>query len=114
MVGENAMVEGFWILEIRVLQYTTGGVAIFTNGKVFGGDNAFTWMGAYSTDGKIIKGRVNVHNFDPSVKSVLGVPGDYEMHFSGDVRGGVIAGTAIIAYQPQHSLAIRFTKRADI
>jgi hypothetical protein len=108
------MIEGFWILEIRVPQYTTGGVAVFTKGKVYGGDNAFTWIGSYSTDGRIIKGRVNVHNFDSSVQSVLGVSGDYEMHFSGDVRGDVITGTAMIANQPQHSIPIRFTKRADI
>jgi hypothetical protein len=37
---------------------------------------------------------------------VLGVNGDYDMHFSGILDGDVITGTAMIANQPQHSLAI--------
>jgi hypothetical protein len=34
---------------------------------------------------------------------VLGVPGDYDLHFSGNVQGDTITGTAMLANQPQHS-----------
>jgi hypothetical protein len=53
-------------------------------------------------------------NFDPDVKSVLGMPGDYDMHFSGNIQGDTIAGTAMIANQPQHTIALRLTKRANL
>jgi hypothetical protein len=108
------MVEGFWILEIQTPQVASGGVAVFVKGKVFGGDSGFTWVGTYAEDGRIVKARVNVHNFDPSIQSVLGITGDYEMHISGNVQGDVITGTAMLANQPQHSLAIRLTKRANL
>ena len=66
------MVEGFWILKIETPQYTSGGVVFFVNGKVFGGDNGFTWVGTYTGDDRLMKGRVHVHNFDPGVSTCVG------------------------------------------
>ncbi|MDR3722562.1 MAG: hypothetical protein P4L00_13250 [Candidatus Acidoferrales bacterium] len=108
------MVDGFWILQITRPEFTTGGVMMFTKGKVFGGDNAFAWIGTYDETAGILKARVDVIHFDPSVESVLGIPGDYEMHFSGTVKGDVITGTAMIANQPHKSLGIRLTKKTNI
>jgi len=92
----------------------TGGVCVFTNRKIFGGDNGFTWVGTYSVLNAQVKGRVRVHNFDPTIPSVLGIAGDYEMHFSGRLEGNVITGTAMLANQPRQSLGIRLQKSADI
>lgn len=108
------MPTGFWILQIETPQVTSGGVIMFINGKVYGGDNGFTWIGTYEGNDRLVKARVRVHNFDPAVQSVLGVPGDYEMHFSGTVQDDIITGTAMIASQPQHSLGVRLTKRANL
>jgi T3SS negative regulator,GrlR len=108
------MIEGFWILKILPPPVTSGGVIMFTSGRIFGGDNAFTWVGTYSVTNTALKGRVRVHNFDPEIKSVLGVDGDYDMHFSGILSGDVITGTAMIANQPQHSLGLRMEKYAQI
>jgi hypothetical protein len=93
------MIEGFWILKIQPPPVTSGGVIMFTQGKIFGGDNGFTWVGTYSVSGQMLKARVRVHNFE---------------HFSGVLDGDVITGTAMIANQPQHSLGLRMEKRAQI
>lgn len=108
------MLDGFWILRIETPQFTSGGVCLFMKGKVFGGDNGFAWTGTYAGDDRLVKARVRVHHFDTAVPSVLGLSGDYDMHFSGNIEGGTISGTAMIANQPQHSLPIRLTKRADL
>ena len=108
------MVDGFWILKIERPQFTSGGVVVFIRGKVFGGDNAFAWTGTYEERGRLLKGRVAVHHFDPSVESVFGVAGDYELHFSGNLQEETITGTALLANQPQMSLGIRLTKRASL
>ncbi len=108
------MVEGFWILQIQTPPVTSGGVVVFIKGKVFGGDSGFTWIGTYETYERLLKARVAVHNFDAAIQSVLGIAGDYEMHFSGNVQDEVIVGTAILANQPQKSLGIRLTKRANL
>jgi hypothetical protein len=108
------MLDGLWILRILPPPVTTGGVVVFINEKIFGGDDGFTWVGTYRSDGRSIRGRVHVENFDPEIKSVLGVEGAYDMHFSGTIEGDSITGTAMIANQPQHSLALRIVKRANL
>lgn len=109
------MVEGFWILEITTPQFNSGGVAVFVGGKMFGGDNGFTWMGPYQEVGSLLKARVAVHRFDRTVQSILGNVGDdFEMHFTGNMQGNVISGTAMISGQPQQSLAVRMSKKANL
>lgn len=109
------MVEGFWILQIETPQFVSGGVVVFVGSKVFGGDNGFTWMGTYQESGNLIKARLAIHKFDATIQSIMvGVPDDYEMQFTGNVQGSVITGTAIITGQPQNSLGVRLSKRADL
>ena len=108
------MLDGLWILQIQRPEAISGGVVLFIGGKVFGGDNGFTWVGTYEVNDRLLKGRVNVHNFDPAIVSILGVPGDYDLHFSGNIKGDTITGTAMLANQPQKSLGIRLTKRANL
>src|SRR5215475_3887296 len=71
-------------------------------------------IGWNSQDDKLAKAHVHVHHFDPAVKSVLGIPGDYDIHFSENILGETITGTALVANQPQHSLRIRLTKGASL
>ena len=108
------MVEGFWTLKIESGQYTSGGVAVLVGGKIFGGDNGFTWVGAYTGNDRLVKGRVWVRNFDPAIQSLFGIAGDYEMYFSGNAEGEVVTGTAVIAGQPQYNLAFTMTRRATL
>ena len=72
---------------------------MFIKGKVYGGDNGFSWVGTYAEEAQLVKARVNVHNFDPAVQSVFGITGDYELYFSGNIQGDVITGTAMLTNQ---------------
>ncbi len=108
------MLEGFWILQVQRPELTSGGVVIFIKGKIFGGDSGFAWVGTYEVSERVLKARIAVHHFDPSIESVLGVSGDYEMDVSANLQGDVITGTAMLANQPQKSLGIRLTKRANL
>ncbi len=106
------MVEGLWTVQFQGPQGDGGGVVVFTNGKVLGGDSGFTYVGTYEGD-PVLKARVAVRNFLPGVPNVLGVPGDFELHISCNVQGDAMTGTAMLAGQPQRSLAIRLTKKAS-
>jgi hypothetical protein len=108
------MLDGLWILQILPPPVATGGVAVFVNDKILGGDSGFSWVGTYRTEGRLIQGRVRVHNFDPDIKSVFGVDGDYDMHFTGTVEGDIIIGTGLIANQPQHTISVRLDRRANL
>jgi T3SS negative regulator,GrlR len=108
------MLDGLWILQILPPPIASGGIVVFINGKIFGGDSGFSWVGTYRADERLLKARVQVHNFDTDVKSVLGIEGDFDMDISGNIQGDAISGTAMIVNQPQHSLAVRLDKRANL
>ena len=108
------MLDGFWILRIQPPPVASGGVAVLINGKIFGGDAGFTWVGTYTADARMVKARIHVRNFDPDIQSAFGIQGDYDMHISGNIDGTVVTGTAMVANQPQHSVAFRLEKRADL
>jgi hypothetical protein len=62
----------------------------------------------------MVKARALIRNFDPAIPSGFGIPGDYEMDISAVLQDDKMTGTAMIANQPQHSLGIRLTKKANL
>lgn len=108
-------VDGFWIAQFTGKEIYGTGVVLFSNGKVFGGETGFYYIGTYEADGKVVKARVMIRNFDPSIPSGFGIPGDYEMDVSALLQDDTtMAGTAMIANQPHHSLGIRLSKKANL
>jgi hypothetical protein len=87
---------------------------VFSSGKLFGGETGFYYIGTYESDGQMVKARALIRNFDPAIPSGFGIPGDYEMDISAVLQDDKMTGTAMIANQPQHSLGIRLTKKANL
>ena len=108
------MIDGLWIISSEAANGMNGGVAVLINGKIFGGDSGFTWVGAYTRHENILKAHLKISNFDPNIKSIFGYINDYEMHFSGQLEDDVLIGTAVVANQPQHSIPLRLTKKAEL
>jgi T3SS negative regulator,GrlR len=108
------MIDGFWLVHADGAAGSAGGVAFFTNGKVFGGDSGFYYIGSYQEKDGVVKARVAVHNFDPAIQNILSVANDYELHVSGMVKDDTITGTAVIPGVGSQSLAIRLTKKANL
>lgn len=108
-------VDGFWTAQFTGKEIYGTGVVVFSHGKLFGGETGFYYIGAYEAEGKVVKARVMIRNFDPAVLSGFGITGDYEMDVSCIIQDdNTITGTAIIANQPQHSLGIRLSKKANL
>ena len=95
-------------------QGSTGGVIIFTRGKVFGGDSGFYYIGNYQEASGIVKARIAVHNFDPTVTNILNISKDYELDVSGTVSGDTISGTAAVPGIPNQSMALHLTRKANL
>jgi hypothetical protein len=107
-------IDGLWIAKFAAGQLTGSGVVVFANGKLFGGETGFYYLGSYDADGTIFKAHIVVRNFDPSIPSGFGIATDYEMDVSGILQGDEMTGTAVITGYPQYSLGIRATKKANI
>jgi hypothetical protein len=108
------VIDGLWIIQFTGTQIRGSGVVVLINGKLFGGESGFYYVGNYEADGEIVKARVMVRNFDPAIPSGFGVPGDYEMDVSMMLRDDGMTGTAVVTGYPQYSLGIHLTKKAGL
>jgi hypothetical protein len=108
------MVEGFWIVQFEGVQGGGGGVAVFTNGKVLGGDSGYTYIGTYEVNQTSVKARVKVHQFLAGVPNVLGVQGDFELLLDGVVTGDNIKAQASLAGKQGIGLAVKLTRRSAL
>jgi len=108
------MVEGFWIVQYEGMQGNGGGVAMFTKGRVFGGDTGYTYLGTYTTQGHAIRARVSVRNFIAGIPSVVGIEGDFELSIEGTVEGDVIRATGSLVGVQRPGIAVKLSKRADL
>jgi hypothetical protein len=107
------MVDGFWTVQFQGVQGGGGGVAVFTNGKIFGGDSGFTYTGTYQENNNALKARVSVQNFVPGVPNVMGRQGNFELEFTGTVSGDTINVAASLVGQPAMKLNARLTKKSN-
>jgi len=107
-------IEGFWTVDFRSDRGSGSGVAVFANAKIFGGDNGFTWIGAFEVNGGIVQARLRIHNFNSEIESLLKTLDDYDLDFVGSVSGDVITGTAAVSGQPHLQLSLHLAKRADL
>lgn len=108
------MIDGFWLVHAERQGGSAGGVAVFINGKIFGGDSGFYYLGTYQEKDGIVKARVAVHNFDPAVLNIMGQATDYELSVSGVFKDDAITGTAVIPGIPNQSMSVRLTRKANL
>jgi hypothetical protein len=107
------MIDGLWIVQYESVVGDSGCV-VFVKGQVLGGDNGFTYTGTYTLSGDKIAARVWVKNFNPSIQSVLGIKGDYELAFNGTVEGRIIKASASLVNQSGPGMVAKLTKVTDL
>jgi len=108
------MIEGLWIVQYEGVQGNGGGVAVFVNGKILGGDTGYTYVGSYTEKASQVNARVHVGNFLPGVPNVLGLQGDFDLEISAPLTGNVIKGSASLVGRPGAGIAVKLTKKADL
>lgn len=108
------MVEGLWIVQYVGLQGAGGGVAVFVNGKVLGGDTGYTYVGTYTVKDGEVTARVRVSNFLPNIPNVLGLQGDFELEMKVPVTGPVVQGAMSLVGHPGAGVVVKLTKKADL
>ena len=47
--------DGLWIAQFTGKEVSGSGVVVFSNGKLFGGETGFYYIGTYESDGKSVK-----------------------------------------------------------
>jgi hypothetical protein len=108
------MIEGLWVVQYEGLQGNGGGVAVFVNGKILGGDTGYTYEGTYRVQGNMLTATVHVSNFLPNIPNVLGVVGDFDLQIQAPVTSNIIQGAMSLVGRPGVSVAVRLTKKSSL
>jgi hypothetical protein len=91
------------------------GVVVLTQGKVLGGDNAFTYVGTYQETEGMFHASVLVQNFNPAIGNVLGISGDFTLTLRARViSSGIMEGEGSTTSAPGFGLKLRMTRRATL
>jgi hypothetical protein len=107
------MVDGLWTVQFQGPQGPGGGVAVFTNGKVLGGDAGYTYQGTYEENNNNVTARIRVANFSPGVPNVMGAVGDFDLEIRGAVAGNTVNATGTVPGQPGQ-LRLTLTKKSAL
>jgi autotransporter translocation and assembly factor TamB len=102
------MVSGLWTVQFEAMGNRGAGVAVFTNGKVLGGDSGFTYTGTFQEAGDSLKADIWVKNFERSVPSLVGA-NEYDLHIEGKLQGDRATGTATSTSAALRGNKINFT-----
>jgi hypothetical protein len=108
------MIEGLWIVQYEGTAGGDGGVIVFVQGRVLGGDSAYVYTGTYQSDGEKISARVLVRNFNPAIGNVLGIKGDFELTVQGAIQGDIIKGSASLVNQEGPGIVVKLSKVAGL
>ena len=109
------MIEGFWIAQYASVNGSDAGVLVLLNGKVFGGDSGFTYLGVYHEKGNNVTVNVEISNFNPNVPNVLNIPGDFVLNLNMTVESeNEMRGIGTTPLSADYTLKVKLTRRANL
>ncbi len=108
------MFEGFYIVQFAGMEGKGGGVAVIQNGRVFGGDSAYTYIGEYEVKGDRLFATVKVQNFEPAIGNVMGIKGDYTLSLALSLKDGALVGDGTTSAAPGFGLKVKLTLRSKL
>ena len=105
------MIEGLWIVQYVGISGSDSGTVVLVNGKAFGGDNGFVYVGDYKEIEGGMSARIDVHNFNPAVANVLNIKGDYTLQADFKYQpDGTLQGTATIVSAEAVGMILKLTR----
>jgi hypothetical protein len=108
-------VEGLWTVEFgSSVGIFGGGVAVFQNGKVMGGDGGYFYLGSYQETGNTVRATVNVAPFISGYESVfktVGRPFSLDLVATLTDENHAIGQGQVLA-MPQLKLGLKLTRRS--
>jgi len=109
------MIDGLWTAEFgSSVGVFGGGVAVFKDGRILGGDGGYFYLGDYQVTGNSLRATINVFPFIEDYESAFKTVG---RNFTLDLEGSLIDDkTATAQGQPREMpglrLGVKLTKRA--
>lgn len=107
--------EGLWTAEFGTTAgMFGGGVAVFRNGRVMGGDGTYYYVGEYNLHGNTFEAKLRISPFIPGAQSVFRTAGrDLTLELTGSLVGeGQATAQGSTAEIPGLKFGVKLTKRS--
>lgn len=93
-----------------------GGLAVFENGKINGGDPSYLYLGRYELAGDMVKATLKIKRWNPSGNSVFGNVPEFDLQLSGFYKLGsdTFNASGNIPNQPAMTIMVSGTKKSDL
>lgn len=108
-------IEGIWTSEVYgPFGWEAGGVFVFEDGRIMGGDDRQYTVGSYEIDGGRVTAELVTHYYGPP-RTVFGQSREeFATQIVGNWHNGVIEGSIRRAERPMFDLQIRLSKRMNL
>lgn len=87
--------EGFWVVQFIGVEGWGAGVVTLVNGKVFGGDSGYLFMGTYTENGNSFGAQIHVKQHTGGIANVMG-QSEFDLQLNGTLSGAVISFSGAI------------------
>ncbi len=110
------MIDGLWTLVFKTpMAASAGGVVVCLNGRVYGGDSSYMYLGSYQQVGDTFAAQVTCKQFVANAPTVFGFAmREFTLRVNGVLRGAEVEATGVVDQIQQGILNIRMVKRADL
>jgi hypothetical protein len=112
---KDTTMEGLWTAEFgSSTGMFGGGVAVFRDGKIMGGDGTYYYVGEYNLHGNTLEAKLRLFPFIAGARSVFGTVGqDLTLELTGSIAGaGQATAQGHPTGMPNLKFGVKLTKRA--
>lgn len=119
--GGFMSIEALWRVQFQsnspqLVLPAGAGVVIFETGRIFGGDSAMYYLGAYSVKANVLSGTLHVgtHTAIPGVQSVFGPRPEFDLILSGTIEGDQIKVRGLLRQDRRYELTAILERLKDL
>jgi len=108
--------DGFWTVFFKAANQSAGGVVVLKNGRVYGGDSSYYYLGTYQiNDETQFTATVVCRPFIANAQTVFGVYiEEFTLNISGVIRGREIEASAAVQQMQGLVLKMRLIWRSEV
>lgn len=110
------MIEAMWSVRFVTNQSSAGnGVLVLENGKIFGGDSSFTYIGNFEVKDGIVRAEIKVKKY-ANVAGIHSISGsdEYILPLSGKLDRNEMTLSGKPSNNPQIDIVVRITRISEL
>lgn len=112
-ISESLKIDGLWTAEFGSTTGSFGGgVAVFQNGRILGGDGTYFYVGEYKLKGGGFDATLKISPFIDGAQSVFKTVGqELTLELTGTFNGNLAIGQGHLRGKPEVRFGVKLTKR---